>query len=135
MFQSALRFDKDVVYKTLESPPADDDSYLGYSVALGDFNNDGQNGVAVGMPRGANLLGKVVLYSWNLTNIQNITGEQLGAYFGYAIISTDLDGDNFDDLIIGAPLYTTPNNDGKYEVGRVYVVYQGNEETRVSKVC
>ena len=38
----------------------DDDSYLGYSVTTGEFNGDGDKlDVAVGMPRGANLTGKV----------------------------------------------------------------------------
>lgn len=40
----------------------------------------------------------------------------------------DVDGDELDDLIIGAPLYTDmTNNEGHYENGRVYVVYQGRE--------
>ena len=46
--------------KTEEGDPQDDDSYLGYSVATGEFNGDGDRmDVAVGMPRGANLTGKV----------------------------------------------------------------------------
>lgn len=77
------------------------------------------------MPRGGNLLGKVLVYTWNLTNIQNITGEQIGAYFGYSLCVVDVDGDGRQDIIIGAPMYTEPNNEGKYEVGRVYIMYQG----------
>ena len=46
--------------RTKEGDPQDDDSYLGYSVATGEFNGDGDKmDVAVGMPRGANLTGKV----------------------------------------------------------------------------
>lgn len=60
-----------------------------------------------------------------MTNIHNITGEQLGSYFGYAMATSDVDGDGTDDLIIGAPLYTDQNNEGKYETGRVYIMYQG----------
>ena len=44
---------------TDEGSPADDDSYLGYSVATGEFTGDKDIDVAVGMPRGANLTGKV----------------------------------------------------------------------------
>lgn len=84
----------------------------------------GQPGVAVGMPRGGKLEGKVLVYTWNLTNIQNITGEQIGAYFGYSLCVVDVDGDGRQDLIIGAPMFTEPNNEGKYEVGRVYIMYQ-----------
>lgn len=81
-------------------------------------------GVAIGMPRGGGLLGKVLLYSWNMTNQQNITGEQIGAYFGYSLCVVDVDGDKLDDLIIGAPMYTEPNNELKYEMGRVYIIFQ-----------
>ena len=44
---------------TDEGSPNDDDSYLGYSVASGEFTGDNTPDVAVGMPRGANLTGKV----------------------------------------------------------------------------
>ncbi|GAB0088980.1 Integrin alpha-PS2 [Sergentomyia squamirostris] len=111
------------VYQTQESTASEDDSYLGYSAVSGDFNGDGVAGVAVGMPRGGGLLGKVLIYTWNLTNQQNITGEQIGAYFGYSLAAVDVDGDKLDDLIIGAPMYTEPNNEGKYEMGRVYIMY------------
>ena len=47
------------MYFTNESEASEDDSYLGYSTAAGDFDGDGQSDVAVGMPRGANLTGKV----------------------------------------------------------------------------
>lgn len=65
-----------------------------------------------------------------MTNTQNITGEQLGAYFSYSLAVGDLDGDKLDDLIVGAPFYTdlsNNNNEGKYETGRVYIYYQRPE--------
>jgi len=41
-------------------PDSEDNSYLGYSLALGDFTgNGGGADLAVGMPRAANLTGKV----------------------------------------------------------------------------
>ncbi|XP_052901281.1 integrin alpha-PS2 isoform X3 [Anopheles moucheti] len=126
IYSFSLNDPKDKVYKTLEDTKKEDDSYLGYSSTTGDFNGDGKQGVAVGKPRGAQLLGKVLIYSWNMTNQQNITGEQIGAYFGYSLASVDVDGDRLDDLIIGAPMYTEPNNEGKYETGRVYIMYQGS---------
>ena len=50
--------------KTEEGSPQDDDSYLGYSVATREFNGDGDNlDVVVGMPRGANLTGKVITHA------------------------------------------------------------------------
>ncbi|XP_044753643.1 integrin alpha-PS2 isoform X2 [Coccinella septempunctata] len=113
------------VFSTKEGLAKDDDSYLGYSIVKGDFAGTGVEGVAVGMPRGANLHGKVLLYTWDLTNFKNFSGDQLGSYFGYALASVDVDGDKKDDIVIGAPMYTIPNNEGKYEVGRVYVIYHG----------
>ncbi|XP_019559694.3 integrin alpha-PS2 isoform X1 [Aedes albopictus] len=124
IYSFSLNNPRDKVYSTGESTSSEDDSYLGYSSATGDFNGDGTMGVAVGMPRGGGLLGKVLIFSWNMTNQQNITGEQIGAYFGYAIAVVDVDGDKLDDLIVGAPMYTEPNNEGKYETGRVYIIYQ-----------
>ncbi|XP_008181266.1 integrin alpha-PS2 [Acyrthosiphon pisum] len=110
------------VFSTNEGPPADDDSYLGYSVAVGAFGFGSESGAAVGMPRGGGLFGKVLLYSTNLINLYNITGDQLGAYFGYSICVSDVDGDGGDDIIIGAPLYSEfSKNDGSYETGKVYV--------------
>ncbi|KAG8234425.1 hypothetical protein J437_LFUL012569, partial [Ladona fulva] len=110
---------------TKEGPASDDDSYLGYSVAVGDITGSGETGVAVGMPRGAGLFGKLVLFTWNLTNTQNITGSQMGAYFGYSVAVADIDGDGLDDLIVGAPLHSDWEDDkGRYETGRVYIIYQ-----------
>jgi hypothetical protein len=44
---------------TKEGPAKEDDSYMGYSVATGDFIGNGDSGTAVGVPRGSDLLGKV----------------------------------------------------------------------------
>ncbi|KAL1494758.1 hypothetical protein ABEB36_010304 [Hypothenemus hampei] len=113
------------VFQTREGKQQDDDSYLGYSTIVGDFLGNGEQGIAVGMPRGAELRGKVLLFTWNLTNYKNISSSQLGSYFGYSLTSGDIDGDKKLDLIVGAPMHTEPNTEGKYDVGRVYVFYQG----------
>jgi hypothetical protein len=66
-----------------------------------------------------------VLLTSNLTNIVNITGQQLGAYFGYCVTVTDVNNDGLQDVIVGAPLYSNyANTEGKYEMGRVHVYYQ-----------
>ncbi|KAG6453252.1 hypothetical protein O3G_MSEX008045 [Manduca sexta] len=87
---------------TPESKAMYDDSYMGYSIAVGDFAGQGIQSVAVGVPRGANLKGLVVLYTWELQNIKNISGSQIGAYFGYSLASGDIDGDGADDVILFA---------------------------------
>ncbi|XP_023158758.1 integrin alpha-PS2 isoform X2 [Ceratitis capitata] len=113
------------VYSTAESSSQDDDSYLGYSMVTGDFDGDRIEDIAIGMPRGAGLLGKIVVNHWNMSNIFNFTGHQIGEYFGYALATCDVDGNGLDDLIIGAPMYSEQGNvEGKYDVGRVYILLQ-----------
>jgi hypothetical protein len=58
-FYSQNLYSRPDVLSTNEGPPADDDSYLGYSVAVGAFGFGSESGAAVGMPRGAGLFGKV----------------------------------------------------------------------------
>ncbi|XP_013145941.1 PREDICTED: integrin alpha-PS2-like [Papilio polytes] len=111
---------------TEEASSSYDDSYMGYSVTVGDFAAQGEQAVAVGVPRGADLKGLVVLYTWDLVNIKNITGSQIGAYFGYCLATGDIDGDGTDDVIVGAPMFTKPKSSG-YEHGRIYVIYQGKD--------
>ena len=51
-------------------------------MTTGDFNGDGKPlDAAVGMPRGQELRGQVVIYDSILTNLHNVTGNQIGAYF------------------------------------------------------
>ncbi|KAK3883097.1 hypothetical protein Pcinc_012561, partial [Petrolisthes cinctipes] len=105
---------------TNEGPQADDMSYLGYSLTSGDFTGDGIEDVAVGMPRGNHLRGQVVVMDDRLNVVYNITGEQLGSYFGYSLASCDLDGDQLIDIVVGAP-WTTVGDAHVYEEGAVYV--------------
>lgn len=65
-----------------------------------------------------------------MQNFKNITGSQIGAYFGYSLASGDIDGDGTDDIIIGAPMFTKKKSDG-YEHGRVYVIYQGRDRVSI----
>ena len=66
----------------------------------------------------------VFLTGQRLLQLNNLTGTQLGSYFGAALAVLDVNGDGFDDVAIGAPLYTQPGHGENYETGRVYVVYQ-----------
>ncbi|CAH1104262.1 unnamed protein product [Psylliodes chrysocephalus] len=119
------------VFSTREGKAPDDDSYIGYSTVVGHFKKGEQyEGIAVGMPRGNKLKGKVLLFTWNLINYKNITiSQQIGSYFGYSIAAADVDGDNKLDLIVGAPMHTEANTEDKYDVGRVYVFYQTDNFT------
>ncbi|GBP17175.1 Integrin alpha-PS2 [Eumeta japonica] len=124
----SLNPDKPTVLATSQDSAVYDDSYMGYSMAAGGFGEEGTQAIAVGVPRGSKLRGLVVLYTMDLQVIRNISGSQIGAYFGYCLASGDIDGDGLDDVIIGAPMYTKARSEG-YEHGRVYVVYQGRDQS------
>ncbi|XP_077779873.1 integrin alpha-5 isoform X1 [Podarcis muralis] len=103
-----------------------DDSYLGYSVAVGEFSGDATEDFVAGVPKGNLTYGYVtILNGSDIRPLYNFSGEQMAAYFGYAVAATDLNGDSLDDLLIGAPLYMEKTEDGRVqEVGRVYIFLQ-----------
>ena len=47
----------------------------------------------MGVPRDDMLKGSVVFYTRDVEFITNITGEQLGEYYGYALAVADFNGD------------------------------------------
>uniref|UniRef100_A0A8C9RH51 Integrin, alpha V n=1 Tax=Scleropages formosus TaxID=113540 RepID=A0A8C9RH51_SCLFO len=112
--------------KQLFTNPADpqyDDSYLGYSVTVADFDGDGADDFVTGVPRGDSALGYVnILNGKNMVSMANFTGVQMAAYFGHSVAVTDTNRDGLVDLLVGAPLFMERGSDGKLrEVGQVYV--------------
>ena len=47
----------------------------------------------------------VFLTGQRLLQLSNLTGTQLGSYFGASLAVLDVNGDGHDDVAIGAPLY------------------------------
>ncbi|XP_029358327.1 integrin alpha-5-like isoform X1 [Echeneis naucrates] len=103
-----------------------DDSYLGYSVAGGEFSGDDEEDFITGVPKGLMLYGLVsILNGKNLKSLLNLTGEQMGSYFGYAVAATDINNDGLDDLVVGAPMFMLRGSNGRLEeLGKVYVYLQ-----------
>ncbi|XP_009002158.2 integrin alpha-5 isoform X1 [Callithrix jacchus] len=103
-----------------------DDSYLGYSVAVGEFSGDDTEDFVAGVPKGNLTYGYVtILNGSDIRSLYNFSGEQMASYFGYAVAATDINGDGLDDLLVGAPLLMERTPDGRpQEVGRVYVYLQ-----------
>ena len=110
---------------------------MGWSLAAGDFNNDGRDDLAIGAPgedvgSRENAGAVHVLYgsasglgaAGDLLLTQNTTGiigdAEAFDRFGTALAAADFDGDGRDDLAIGAPWDSVA---GEAEIGVVNVLY------------
>ena len=99
----------------------DNDYYFGISVSsAGDVNGDGYDDVIIGADKYSSYTGKAYLYlgskrGLSTTPSWTATGEGSDYYFGYPVSSAgDVNGDGYDDVIIGAYGYSS----GK---GKVYL--------------
>jgi len=91
---------------------------FGYSLASGDFNGDGKDDLAVGSPRGNPTSGYVYIFKgfsdglqpWHGLNQSGIGTDEPNDHFGFSLVTGDFNGDNKDDLAVGAPS-EYPGND------------------------
>ncbi|CAF1962458.1 unnamed protein product [Rotaria magnacalcarata] len=114
----------------------DDWCYRGYALAVGNFNDDANQEIVVSIPKLDNYRGAVEIMNSNLDeySIRTINGIQMGEYFGASLCVIDIDNDGFDDLLIGAPLYTV-KKDGRIlaDAGRVDIFYQTSQHKLIRK--
>jgi len=121
---------------------------FGFSLASGDFNGDGFDDLAVGVPfedAGGKIDGGAVNVIYGSTTVGlSRVGDQLwnqdaprinGAIqasdnFGFSLASGDFNGDGFDDLAVGVPF---EDAGGKIDAGAVNVIY-GSTTVGLSRV-
>ncbi len=100
----------------------DQTEFIGYSVSSGKFRSGNEEQGVTGAPR-SNSVGKVFIYNLDTFEVYTqIRGEQMGSYFGGAVLGVDFNSDGLSDLLVGAPLYTV-----KQDEGLVYVYINKGE--------
>ncbi|XP_043236786.1 integrin alpha-PS5-like [Amphibalanus amphitrite] len=104
--------------------------YFGYAVGSGRFLA-GEPGtqLLVGAPRAAGARGKVFLLTLGADDNQvfNViaerVGDDVGDYYGGAVLAADVNGDGLDDALVGAPLTAGDS----FDEGRVYVLLSSGD--------
>ena len=111
---------------------AEEYDYLGDVMASGDFNGDGRDDLALGVPEAEGGEGIVyVVYGTAAgldaatvvrfeVGVGGILGAPAGAAFGSALAAGDFNGDGYADLAVGAPGELDPR---RVSAGAVHVMY------------
>lgn len=100
--------------------------YIGYSVTSGRFFESMGPSMVAGAPRETeDRKGAVYFFAQETPTSNSLRvqmkkeGEQMGSYFGAAVLGIDLNNDNYSDLIVGAPFYSLKETTG--DEGKAYV--------------
>ncbi|CAG5117311.1 unnamed protein product, partial [Candidula unifasciata] len=99
--------------------------YIGYSVKIGRFCDGTDTCFAASAPN-SNRVGMILIYRWvnqnDLQLIQKFEERQAWSYFGYTLCAVDTNGDVYDELLVGAPLYTDiADTHHGHDQGRVFI--------------
>ncbi|XP_014915115.1 integrin alpha-4 isoform X1 [Poecilia latipinna] len=118
------------VYQDDETGAVSYGSYLGYAVGAGHFQSPSSIEVVGGAPQ-YNQKGKAFIFSTEnskmLQVVSEVTGHELGSYFGSSLCVVDLNADGLSDLLVGAPMATGTSR----EEGRVHVyINQGEAQLK-----
>ncbi|MFC1765068.1 ankyrin repeat domain-containing protein, partial [Planctomycetota bacterium] len=112
----------DVIFKT----QSESNDLFGLGIGFVDQNRDGCDDIVIGASGYNNRQGRAYLFRGSSKRPLNtdpdivFEGEDEHSYYGRQVVSGDIDGDNRDDLIIGAREF-------RQKIGRVYV-YWGSEQ-------
>jgi hypothetical protein len=98
---------------------------FGQSLAVGDFNNDGQPDLLVGAPP-RNAYVYLGPFPDGLTRAPLAIQDSAGEDFGYAVLALNIDGQPGDEMLIGDPKATV---EGTAEAGRVAAYTLGGAGT------
>lgn len=100
--------------------------YIGYSVTSGRFFESMGPSMVAGAPRETeDRKGAVYFFTQETPTSNSLRvqmkkeGEQMGSYFGAAVLALDLNNDSYSDLIVGAPFYSIKETTG--DEGKAYV--------------
>jgi hypothetical protein len=119
-----------------ESNPTEGNEF-GHALASGDFNNDGRDDLAVGIPgafdsagavqiiygTAAGLYGSTSYLSQDTLSILGVA--ESGDWFGWSLASGDFDDDGYADLAIGVPDENIESANA-VDAGAVNILYGGN---------
>ncbi|XP_072391133.1 integrin alpha-PS4-like [Diabrotica undecimpunctata] len=107
---------------------------FGYSVTSGYYFGPNTILYASGSPKANGYNGKVVVFKFNdeapIRVFETKNGEQFGEYFGASLASGDVNGDTFDDLLVGAPFY----KGSTYNEGRVFIFLGGRSNLQTPTI-
>ncbi|KAK6165601.1 hypothetical protein SNE40_022500 [Patella caerulea] len=112
---------------------------LGFAVVGGHFCSNNRMCFAAGAPRFKHM-GRVMLFERSVGNeviqLLELTcpdKDSMGSYFGSVLCSADVNGDGWDDLLVGAPFYTKVDPDSEEssfpkDEGRVWIFISQKKE-------